>query len=70
MSGLAYDAPENEVDRSGHSSAGESSADFHSVREDFHPNWSPGNFPHDAGGPDSFYSPPRMSPQLSSNLSY
>ena len=62
MSGLAYDAPESE---SGPSSASESSADFYSVPEDVHANWTPGNRPHDAGGPvDDFYSPPRMSPQL------
>ncbi|KAF8436935.1 hypothetical protein L210DRAFT_983857 [Boletus edulis BED1] len=52
MSGLAYDI---EADRSGSSSAGEESAEFHSARGDL-----PEYPPHDTGGPeDDFYSPPQ-----------
>lgn len=74
MSGLAYDAPESETDQPGPSSAGEFSPDVYSVREGLHPNghpsWTPGNHSYDAGGlADDFYPPPRMSPQLASNMS-
>ena len=59
MSGLAYDVPESV------SAAGGLSTNFHTVRGDFHPNWTPGNPAHDVGGPaDDFYPPPRMFPQL------
>ena len=62
MSGLAYDVPGSD---SGPSSAGGLSTDFHTVRGDFYPHWTPGNPAHDAVGPaDDFYPPPRMSPQL------
>lgn len=68
MSGLAYDAPESEFDQPGPSSAGEFSPGVHSIRAgphlNGHPNWTPGNPRHDAGGPaDDFYLTPRMSPQ-------
>lgn len=53
MSGLAYDAPENETGRSGPSSPG----------PDVHPNGRPTS-PYDAGGlADDYYFAPRMSPQ-------
>lgn len=71
MSGLAYDLPEGETDKSGHSSAGESSAEFHSAYEDFHPNLIPGKPPHEAGSPaDDFYPPQRASLQLTLHLPY
>lgn len=74
MSGLAYYAPESEIDNSGPSSAGGFSPGVHPIRAgshpNGHPNWTPGNPPHDAGGlADDFYIAPRMSPQLALDMS-
>lgn len=61
MSGLAYDVPDSgEMDRSGPSPPGQ----LGTIRGDFNPNWTPGNHPHDAGGPVDVYPPPRVYPEF------
>lgn len=65
MSGLAYDAPENNSGTFDPTPVGESSPDVHTNRGVSHHNgqqhWTPGNL---AGSVDDFYQPPRMSLDL------